>query len=263
MNTVDVSLLCVLILGGQSVGRDLFGPSYQGNGVNGIPGIVMADVRQNTPRGVVNSVEYHLAPRPSGEMKLIPSELAVLTYNEGWFSAYSKDDPEKAVNAVFLKQNAFWYVSGDPRVEVLVQFGTGQLAVIKRSQHRNAPAGNVIGLAAYSSVAGLRSQVILNRLGNPVQTIQTADGGVGWVYYGQIVQRGRRTLRSNQTTTGMIGNDFVGLDTTSETTVAVERPLVLWNFVVAFKRGPGDDLRVTGLTSGQTGPGEWKVVPAP
>ncbi len=258
-----LTCLIVFLLSDVCLSNNPFAPSYQNRGVNGIPGIVIADVRQHTTRGIINSIDFHRVPQLAGEMRLIPSEIAVLTYHTDWFHAHAKDDPQKPVNMAFLQRNAFWYVNGDPRVEVLIQFGTGQLAVIKRSQQRNAPAGNVIGLGPYSSIVGLRSQIIQNRLGNPVQTRQLDGGGTEWLYFEQISQTSRRTLTSNQSTTGVIGNDFVGLETTTSTVVTVERPLVLWNFVVSFEKGPGEDLRVTGLTSGQTGPGEWKVVPAP
>jgi hypothetical protein len=256
-------VLVVFFLAYDGLSNNPFAPSYQNGGVNGILGIVIADVREHTTRGVVNSVDFHRVPTLSGDMRLIPSEVAVLTYHTDWFHAHADDDPLKPVNTAFLKQNAFWYVKGNPRVEVLIQFGTGQLAVIKRSQQRNAPAGNVIGLGSYRSVVGLGSQIIQNRLGNPVQTRQLEGGGAEWLYYEQISQRSSRTLTSNQSTIGVIGNDFVGLETTSSTFITVERPLVLWNFVVSFEKGPGEDLRATGLTGGQIGPGEWKVVPAP
>jgi hypothetical protein len=61
----------------------------------------------------------------------------------------------------------------------------------------------------------------------------------------------------------MVGNEFVNLNTRSETFVTVQRPLVLWNFAIGFRADGSGDLRATGMTSGQTGPGEWKVVPAP
>lgn len=254
-------LLMLLGLVSDAISNDRF--VRGGPFVNGIPGITIADVRQHTPRGVRNSVDFHKAPRLMGPLQMVPSELAYLSYHHDWFTSHAKDDPAKPVNPTYLQQNAFFYVKGDPRQEVLIQFATGQLAVIKRSQRPNAPAGNLVGLANYNSIVGLRSVVILNRLGNPVETRRLGGGDEEWLYYQDITQQSQRRVTSDQVTTGMVGNDFVNLNTRSETFVTVQRPLVLWNFVVSLTLGPGDDLRVKGLTSGQTGPGEWKVVPAP
>lgn len=234
-----------------------------GGDVNGLPGITVIDARQHTPRGVRNSVDFHLMPRLSAPLQLVPSESVVLTYHRDWFTSHAADDPQKIVNPTYIQQNGFYYVKGDPRQEVVIQFVTGQLAVIKRSQRPNSPAGNLIGLGKYGSVVGLRSVIILNRLGNPVETRPFNAGGEEWLYYQDVTQQSQRTVTSDQVTSGMVGNDFVGLNTRSETYLTVQRPLVLWNFTLTFKADSSGDLRVSGMKNGQTGPGEWKVVPAP
>jgi hypothetical protein len=242
------------------------------NSVNGVPGIVIPDLRQNTPRGVRNSHEFHQLPKLKGDLQVIPGEVAVLNYHPDWFHAHAENDPQKPVNSEYLKLHPFLYVKGDPRTEVLIQFMTGQRAVIKRSQKLNAPAGGVIGLGSYSTVVGLSGRVILNRLGKPVQTRQLGGGGEEWFYYGEITQRTTVTNTAQQSTTGMVGNEFVGLNTTTETATPVERPFVLWNFSVTFDKVDSDDLRVRdasdnlrarSLISGKTGPGEWKTAVGP
>jgi hypothetical protein len=258
---MKMTLILLIALETVSLGQS---PFRRGVGqVNGLPGITVIDARQHTPRGVRNAVDFYQMPRLTGPLQIIESESVVLTYHPDWFTAHAEGDPQKSVNPTYIQQNGFYFVKGDPRQEVLIQFVTGQLAVIKKSTRPNAPVNNLIGLGSYGSIEGLRGAVILNRLGNPVERQQTQGGGEDWLYYQAVSQNSQKTLTSDQVTSGMIGNDFVGLNTRSETTVTLQRPLVLWNFTINFTSDANGDLRVRGLRSGQTGPGEWKIVPAP
>jgi hypothetical protein len=94
-------------------------------------------------------------------------------------------------------------------------------------------------------------------------TLTPFSGGEDWLYYQDVTQQSQQRVTADQVTFGMVGNEFVNLNTRSETFVTVQRPLVLWNFAISFRADGSGDLRATGMTRGQTGPGDWKVVPAP
>jgi hypothetical protein len=88
---------------------------------------------------------------------------------------------------------------------------------------------------------------------------RSEDGKEQWVFRHQITERAYTTEKSNFSTTGVIGNDVVALNTTQTTPVALNRVLVLWDFKLVFD----DKGNVARIEQGEIGATEWKRVDAP